>query len=180
MTTRRVLPIALGFMVVALLAGNLVTAGLGGIGGGSDAAPPPDPSIAEVIGVADGDTIRVRFVSNATRRVRYVGVDTPELSHCYGRTAANANNELVAGEKVRLVFDDERRDRYGRLLAYVYRARDQRFVNLALARRGLAVPLTIPPNNAHAGEIRHAVRSARAAGLGLWGACGETARPARR
>ena len=55
---------------------------------------------------------------------------------------------------MRLVRDVEERDRYGRLLAYVYRARDGLFVNAALVRRGYAVPLTIPPNVTHADEFR--------------------------
>ena len=64
----------------------------------------------------------------------------------------------MAGERVRLVLDAEQRDRYGRLLAYVYRARDGLFVNAELVRGGYAVPLTIPPNVAHADEFRRAGR----------------------
>lgn len=174
---------ALGLIAAALLGGGAVNGALGGLGEDPEAKPPPDPSIAQVIQVIDGDTIRVRFVSNATRRVRYIGVDTPELRPapaCYAKAAVNANSGLVNGEKVRLIFDDERRDRYGRLLAYVYRARDRRFVNLELARQGFATPLTIPPNNAHAGDLRRAARGARERSLGLWGACGQASRGTRR
>lgn len=174
---------ALALIVLALLAGSLVNQGLGGLGSDPEAKPPPDPSIAQVLQVIDGDTIRVRFVSEATRRVRYIGIDTPEIHGdvgCYGKAAANANGQLVAGEKVRLVFDHERRDRYGRLLAYVYRARDKRFVNLELVQRGFATPLTIPPNVEHAGELREAARQARARELGLWGACRQAIRGQRR
>ena len=73
---------------------------------------------------------------------------------CFAKRASAFNERLVAGERVRLVLDAEERDRYGRLLAYVYRARDGLFVNAALVRRGYAVPLTIPPNVAHADEFR--------------------------
>jgi micrococcal nuclease len=69
------------------------------------------------------------------------------------------------------VRDSEERDRYGRLLAYVYRARDGRFVNAALVRRGYAVPLTIPPNVAHADEFRALAAAARRKGRGLWSSC---------
>ena len=78
----------------------------------------------------------------------------------------------MAGERVRLVLDAEQRDRYGRLLAYVYRARDGLFVNAALVRGGYAVPLTIPPNVAHAGEFRTAGRDrAPRRARGLWSSC---------
>ena len=77
----------------------------------------------------------------------------------------------MAGERVRLVLDAEHRDRYGRLLAYVYRERDGLFVNAALVRGGYAVPLTIPPNVAHAGEFRRMAATARRKGRGLWSSC---------
>ena len=69
--------------------------------------------------------------------------------------------------------DAEARDRYGRLLAYIYRAKDNLFVNLALARDGYADVLTYPPNVAHADEFVAAVRDARDANRGLWKASAE-------
>jgi micrococcal nuclease len=90
---------------------------------------------------------------------------------CYGKAAARANARLVEGERVRLAYDAERRDRYGRTLAYVRRVRDRLFVNAELVRRGYASPLTIPPNVAHAEQFRRLARAARRAGRGLWGAC---------
>ena len=76
-------------------------------------------------------------------------IDTPETKHprkavqCYGQRASDFNARLVSHELVRLVRDSERRDRYGRLLAYVYRARDGLFVNAELARLGYARPLAV-------------------------------------
>ena len=70
---------------------------------------------------------------------------------------------------MRLVFGVERRDIYGRLLAYVYLGRH--FVNAMLARRGLARSLTIPPNNRFAPLFRGLELRAARAGRGLWGAC---------
>jgi micrococcal nuclease len=67
------------------------------------------------------------------------------------------------------VFDRERRDVYGRLLAYVYAG--SRFVNAALVRDGYARTLTIPPNTAHAGLFGRLADKAGRAGRGLWGAC---------
>jgi micrococcal nuclease len=126
--------------------------------------------------VVDGDTIRV--VRNGREEaVRYIGVDTPESVkpgapvECYGKAASTANRRLVEGERVRMVGDVEARDRYGRRLAYVYRARDGLFVNAALVRAGYATPLTAPPNVAHADDFADLARRARRAGRGLWSRC---------
>src|SRR3954465_1008070 len=87
-----------------------------------------------VVRVVDGDTIRVALPSGE-EPVRYIGIDTPESVkpgspvECFAKRASAFNGELVAGELVR---DVEERDRYGRLLAYVYRARDDLFVNAEL------------------------------------------------
>jgi len=131
---------------------------------------------APVVRVVDGDTIRVGLPSGE-EPVRYIGIDTPESVkpgspvECFAKRASAYNERLVGGERVRLVYDVERRDRYGRLLAYVYRARDNRFVNARLVRRGYAVPLTIPPNVAHAEQFRALASAARRAGRGLWSSC---------
>jgi micrococcal nuclease len=133
-------------------------------------------SSGRVVRVVDGDTIHVQ-VGGRDETVRYIGVDTPESVkpgapvQCFAKRASAFNARLVAGERVRLVPDAEARDRYGRLLAYVYRARDGVFVNAALVRRGYAVPLTISPNVAHAGEFRRLAAAAREKGRGLWSSC---------
>jgi micrococcal nuclease len=75
----------------------------------------------------------------------------------------------VAGRHVRLVYDAERRDRYGRLLAYVYR--DSLFVNAELVRAGYARTLTIPPNVRFAPRFAQLAREAREHGRGLWQRC---------
>jgi micrococcal nuclease len=135
------------------------------------------PSSGRVVRVVDGDTLRVRL-GGTEERVRYIGVDTPETVkpgtpvQCFGKAASALNARLVRARTVRLVFDAERRDRYGRLLAYVYREPDGLFVNAELVRRGYAEPLTIPPNVAHAAEFRRLARTARRGGRGLWAACG--------
>src|SRR5690606_37343659 len=89
--------------------------------------------------------------------------------------ATQALTRLIPpGTEVVLVADVEATDRYGRTLAYVHRAADALFVNVELARLGVAQQLTVPPNVAHADEIGAAVRSARAAGRGLWSGCPTT------
>ena len=82
--------------------------------------------------------------------MRYIGVDTPESVkpgtpvQCFAERASAFNKRLVAGERVRLVRDAEERDRYGRLLAYVYRARDELFVNADAGDRRLRGPADDP------------------------------------
>lgn len=131
----------------------------------------------EVVRVVDGDTIHVLLGDGTKEKVRYIGIDTPESVkpdtpvECFAREASARNAELVEGERVELRTDVEERDRYGRLLAYVYRARDDLFVNAALVRDGYATQLTIPPNVAYADEFRRLAREAREAGRGLWSAC---------
>jgi micrococcal nuclease len=161
-------------IVIALLVAAAVVGGRLAVGGGSAAS---EPSSGQVVRVVDGDTIRVRL-GGREERVRYIGVDTPETVkprtpvQCFGRAASAYNQRLVRGRSVRLVFDAERRDRYGRLLAYVYRRPDGLFVNAELVRRGFAQTLTIPPNVAHAAEFRALAGRARRDGRGLWAACG--------
>jgi len=134
----------------------------------------PAEAMAPVIRVVDGDTIEVR-IDGGLEDVRYIGVDTPETVkpdtpvQCFGPRASAFNHRLVEGRQVRLVFGVERRDTYGRLLAYVYLGR--RFVNASLVRRGLARTLTIPPNDRFAPLLRRLELGAARAGRGLWGSC---------
>jgi micrococcal nuclease len=135
---------------------------------------PAASAMAYVMRAVDGDTIEVRLDGRA-EDVRYIGVDTPETVkpdtpvQCFGPQASHFNHALVEHRRVRLVFGVERRDVYGRLLAYVYL--DGRFVNAELIRRGLARTLTIPPNNRFAGRLKRLEMASARAGRGLWGAC---------
>ncbi len=132
-----------------------------------------------MVRVIDGDTIEVS-IEGQDEDVRYIGVDTPETVkpgtpvQCFGPQASAENHRLVEGRTVRLVFDRERRDAYGRLLAYVYtqargNAARSRFVNAALVRDGYARTLTIAPNTAHASALRRLQARAGRAGRGLLG-----------
>jgi len=124
---------------------------------------------AKVIRVYDGDTIGL----DNGESVRYIGIDTPETHHPYrpveflGKEATKVNKGLVEGKKVYLEFNIERRDKYGRLLAYVF-LEDGTFVNAELARLGYAYTMTIPPSVKYVELFRKVTREAREHKRGLW------------
>jgi micrococcal nuclease len=137
------------------------------------AAQAPGALEALVVRVVDGDTIHVR-IGERVEKVRYIGVNTPELHHPArgeepgGRRAHTANRRLVESRRVRLELDVQARDRHGRLLAYVWTG--DTMVNAELVRLGLAQVMTVPPNVRHQALFVRLQRDARAAGRGLWGA----------
>jgi micrococcal nuclease len=130
---------------------------------------------ATVVRTIDGDTIDVRFANGRVERIRILGADTPETKdprkavQCYGPEASAYTHARLSGRSVTLETDAVPRDKYGRLLAYVYvdgvRYDDE------LLRLGYARLLVIPPNGSHARAMLLAELDARAHGRGLWGAC---------
>lgn len=147
----------------------LVAAGAFGLVQGGQERSAALSGSAFVQRVVDGDTVVLAGVGP----VRYIGIDTPELHHPtkpvqpYAREAKEFNRRMVEGKRVRLEYDVQRRDRYNRLLAYVY-LEDGTFVNAELVRQGYAKTLTIPPNVKHADLFVQLRKEARAAGRGLW------------
>lgn len=140
---------------------------------------PPAAARAEIQRVVDGDTVVAAFNGGRTENVRLIGVDTPEKpggrlpAECFGAEATAFTTALLPpGTPVLLTGGAETRDVYDRLLAYVHRAADGLFVNMALAREGYAVELPIPPNTDYTAHFAAAAEAARAENLGLWGACG--------
>jgi|AntAceMinimDraft_13_1070369.scaffolds.fasta_scaffold04257_7 micrococcal nuclease len=133
--------------------------------------------VVAVMSVIDGDTIRVS-IDGVTETVRYIGIDTPEPYRdrepaCYSAQATAKNQALLATGVVTLVADVENRDRYNRLLRYVYV--DGTLLNEQLVRDGYATTMTIPPNTAKRELLSVAEADAQAAGAGLWSACAATA-----
>lgn len=138
-------------------------------------APPVAGQQPEYLGivtrVVDGDTIYVA-IGNQIEAVRYIGINTPETHHPTrgrergGEAAREINRQLVDGRQVRLVLDVQHRDRYGRLLAYVYVG--DRFVNAELVHHGHAAAATYPPNVRYADYFRSLERGARERSVGLW------------
>ena len=156
-------------VLVVLAAASLAGWRLGTARSGGDS-----PTV-RVVAVVDGDTVDVAW-GERRERVRLLGVDTPETVDpdrpvgCYGPEAAAFTHQRLQGRAVRLQFDRERRDRFGRLLAYVNV--DGRRFNDELLAGGYARLLVIPPNGRHARVMLDQELEARSAGRGLWGACG--------
>jgi micrococcal nuclease len=122
---------------------------------------------ARVQRVVDGDTVRLAGLGS----VRLIGINTPEVYgrvQCFGPEAsAFAKSVLRRGAEVRYRVGTEPRDRYGRLLAYVWLS-DGRLFNRMLAERGYATTLTIPPNDQLARTFAAAEDDARRAKAGMW------------
>jgi len=173
-----------------VLAGVVLLAACSGTGTGDQAAPTGpsatgsggsslpsaagDRTNALVTRVVDGDTIEVHF-RQRNLTVRLIGVDTPESVmpgepvQCYALAASRFTTRQLDGERVRLEFDVERTDPYGRTLAYVWLGRE--LFNEMLVREGYAFVTTYPPNARYEARFLRAQRQARAAGRGVWGRC---------
>jgi micrococcal nuclease len=128
--------------------------------------------------VIDGDTI----VLENGQKVRYIGIDTPELHHpkkeveCFSQQAYEKNKELVLGKKVFLQKDISEKDKYGRLLRYVFldekmSTDEGSFVNLYLVKNGFAYATTFPPDVKYANLFLTAQKEAYQKNLGLWQKC---------
>jgi micrococcal nuclease len=141
---------------------------------------------AEVVSVLDGDTIKVMY-EGRKESVRLIGIDAPESKKnskarrdsarssrdigaiiTQGRLARDYVRSLVTkGDEVSIEFDVEKRDRYHRLLGYVYLS-DGRMLNDLVIRNGYASPLTIAPNVRYRDKFLESYRYARENRLGLW------------
>ena len=133
--------------------------------------PPGQRLLGYVTRVVGGDAISVA-IGNQIEKVRYIGINTPEIHHPtkgrepYGDAAREANARLVEGRWVQLVLDVQARDSFGRLLAYVYVG--SRFVNAELVWQGYAEAATYPPNVRYAEYFVGLQRQARETKRGLW------------
>lgn len=166
--------------VVLLIVGIvllILTDSKGSGGGGEGSSEPAGDRVVDALvsRVIDGDTAEMDLSGGGEEDVRFIGVDTPESVdpdkpvECFGKKASHFTAELIEGERVELRFGAERRDRYDRLLAYVYL--DERFVNEELVRLGYARTLEIAPNVDHAERFAALQQAAANTGRGLWGAC---------
>lgn len=131
-------------------------------------APQPEGGWRRVVRVVDGDTLLL----DGDERVRLIGVDTPESVdprrpvQSYGKEASAFTRRLAEGKRVRLAFDQERKDRYGRTLAYVY-LEDGTLLNAEIIRQGYGHAYTRFPFR-YAEQFRAYEREAREQRRGLW------------
>lgn len=140
----------------------------------------PAGATAQVVHVTDGDTIVV-LVGGVRERIRYVGVDAPELANaetgepaeCGGEAARLANAQLVEGREVALERDTSDRDRFGRLLRHVWVAGTDGWslVSERLVEAGAIEARSYAPDTSRDTQLDAAERRARDADLGIWGSC---------
>ena len=170
---------AVAILSVALTVGCASAAPDAGSGTGSSGSPRssevrPSGPVVLVTRVVDGDTIVVRD-AGADVRVRLIGVDTPESVkpgtpvECFAIAASNFTKRELTGVGVRLEYDVDRFDRYGRTLAYVWVGTTM--FNEELVAEGYAAVETVPPDVRYADRFLAAQRTARAHDRGLWSAC---------
>jgi len=142
---------------------------------------PEDSYSTTVSKVLDGDTI-VAPIDGKEWNIRLIGIDTPEAStreqECGGAEATAFLGELIPPRtQILLTRDEEAYDIYDRLLAYVFRASDNLFVNLAMAKYGMASELSFDLNTQFLPHFKRAESEARQNQLGVWGQCGGTDTP---
>lgn len=131
-----------------------------------------DNKVYEVIRVVDGDTFVINY-NGKNEKVRLIGVDTPESVHPneeknteFGDEVSKYSKEILSGKQVVLEFDVQERDKYGRLLAYVYL--DDQMYNKLLLEKGYAKIATYPPNVKYVEEFTTIQKQARKNKVGLW------------
>jgi micrococcal nuclease len=138
-------------------------------------------SRARVTSITDGDTIRARLSANGREeRIRLIGIDTPERGdRCFTEASAFTERKAPAGTRIWLEFDQERRDRYDRLLAYVWlteprdrtgRSLRDSLLNAKIVNKGWAEAYPYAPNTKYSGPFSNMERAARQADRGQWGA----------
>jgi micrococcal nuclease len=156
---------------------NLVVIGLSLLVSCSSGATTENEVLITIFKVVDGDTVDIE-IDGHTERVRLIGVNTPETKHptkpieCFGPEASAYLTQLLPqGTVVRIERDVEARDRYGRMLLYLYLGSNDLFINLDLVARGYGTPMSIEPNTFHRNDFVRAAAQAEAANVGLWKAC---------
>ncbi len=126
----------------------------------------PEGERAKVTWIYDGDTVEVEM-GDREYRLRYIGVDTPEIDQPYYEEASKANFNMVKNKDVILVRDVSDTDQYDRLLRYVY-LMDGTMVNAELLRDGYGRTINIPPDTAHEAYFAQLQAEAKREERGLW------------
>jgi len=122
----------------------------------------PSSTDLKVREVQDGDTI---ILTNG-EKIRYIGMDTPERAEPFYSEATKENKEMLKGEKITLEYDLERKDDYGRTLAYVWA--DSLMINAELIKKGLAWVYLFSPNLKYRDQFIYLQKQAREKKIGIW------------
>ncbi len=152
---------------------NLIPLNIGTVGTSTQSG-----TLVKVTRVVDGDTIEIE----GGERVRYIGIDTPETVdprkpvQCFGVEASKKNKELVEGKMVRLEKDITDRDKYNRLLRYIWLG--DTLINQELVEQGFAKSYSYPPDIKYQDKFVAAEKKAREDKIGLWTACTSETAPA--
>jgi len=186
-TINRAIYLLFGFMVLFLIYSYAMEQAKFSTGSGGGAITIPfgannDYNDILVTRAVDGDTLKLEN----GQRVRLIGIDTPEMHEsaklhrdaqhsgqdvstiqALGRQSYEFTKKLVEGKRVRLEFDVDKHDQYGRLLAYVY-LKDGTFVNAEIVKQGYASLMTYPPNVRYVDLFQQLYRQARENQRGLW------------
>jgi micrococcal nuclease len=192
--TRRPVVGCLGLLAICAASGLILYVWTGSVKTSGTPSPSVNQSSAaassplyEVVSVVDGDTVKIRM-DGRVETIRLIGIDTPEVSgpytqvQCFGEEASVRAHELLDGQRVRIATDptQDTRDRYGRLLAYVW-LKNGLFFNLAMIKDGFAHEYTYDLPYQYQAEFKAAERDARDNERGLWSpsiCAGDTAKPA--
>jgi len=131
-----------------------------------------DPTTAKVIRVIDGDTIEIE----GKIKVRYIGVNSPESEQCFANESYLENKKLVEGKTITLIKDVSDKDKYGRLLRYVYidpstSSGQVIFVNDYLIKNGFAKIMMIKPDIKYSQQFKDGQGEAKINNIGIWGKC---------
>ncbi|MBZ0159029.1 MAG: thermonuclease family protein [bacterium] len=150
------------FVLILLLSPTSCRGGTERSARDEDLAPISADELVRVKRVYDGDTLLLED----GRKVRYLGINAPEYQEPFYLKAKRLNESLVMGREIRLEFDRERTDGYGRVLAYVY-AGDE-MVNARLVQEGLAHAFFIGPNRKHNALLLRLQAEAQLHKVGIW------------
>ena len=135
-------------------------------------------ALVPVTAVYDGDTVSV-ILKKRQEKIRLIGIDTPEIGQRpWGDKAKKYLETLLTSSewKVKMEFDVDKRDKYGRILAYL-RTSDGKLINILMVENGYAMLFTFPPNVKYVNELRAAEREARERRLGIWSEQGIKEKP---
>jgi len=141
-----------------------------GLMGASSSHSAKDADTVRSEKIFDGDTIGA-VVDGRFEKIRLLGIDAPEMDQRpWGKKSRECLKALIsaADSRIYIEYDIQRRDKYGRILAYIW-SQDKRMLNEEMMEKGCAVLFTFPPNVKYAARLRAAQKKAQENKTGLWG-----------